>query len=144
VGTAAFFAFASFVWGPLYMWMVVAMLIWGWRRGTEDVRRMYILSPLLLACSMGIPVILISMPNSVWFLLSGYLYSNHMDFAVPFVIKGDNLETSLDIGLVWLVLATLCILFGYAFVGAVLGFERAMNRRGWFKAEPDASPVNPM
>ena len=129
-GTAIFFTVSAIVWGPLYTWMVVVMLIWGRGRSTEDVRHMYLLSPVLLGCSTGILVLIIDPLNSGKFLLAGILNMNNMGFAVPVLLNNMNREASLGIGISWLFAAMICMVIGYVFVGFVLWLERALMKRG--------------
>jgi hypothetical protein len=70
-GMMIFFTVSAIIWGPLYTWMIIAMLFWGRGKSPEAVRRMYTLSPLLLACSMGLPALLVGGPDSGLFLLWG-------------------------------------------------------------------------
>lgn|GEM_PF-3468725 len=136
VGALAFFTFAGVIWGPLYTWMVIIMLIWGRRRGTEDIRRMYLLSPVLLACSMGLPILVMDPASSGRFLLEGILRMNNMGFAVP-ILLGDSSRDPMYIGMSWLFLAAICIVVGYAFVGTVVWAERVLSKRGKFKDEAE-------
>jgi hypothetical protein len=130
-----FFTLSAIIWGPLYTWMVVVMLFWGRGRGVDEIRLLYLLSPVLLACSMGFPVLLLSLPSSGSFLLWGVLRLTHLDFLMPLLSDHFYAEQSLSITLAWLFMAALCIVIGYLFVGGVLLIERALQRRGFFKEE---------
>lgn len=132
LGSIFIFSIAGLIWGPLYTWMVVVMLFWGRGKSADEIRRMYLLSPLLLACSMGIPALFVGFPNSGIFLLWGFLRMNHMDSVMPFLFRYYYHEQSLTIGLAWAFMAALCIVIGYAFVGFVLLIERAMVKRRMF------------
>jgi len=143
LGVLAFFGVSGIIWGPLYTWMVVVMLIWGRNRSTEDIRRLYLLSPVLLACSTGIFSIAISMPDSLFVLLEGFLRMNNMEFVASALFK--NLESEMVAGVVfsWLFMASVCLVVGYAFVGVVVWVERVLDKRGVFKDESDALSTNP-
>lgn len=131
-----FFAFSGIVWGPLYTWMVIVMLFWGRGRSTDEIRRMYLLSPVLLACSMGIPLLITDPATSGRFLLEGILRMNNMGFAIPSLL-GRFSQDSTYIGAAWLFMAAICIVVGYTFVGIVVWVERSMKQRGKFKDESE-------
>ncbi len=136
-GVMIFFTIAGIIWGPLYTWMVVALLFWERDKDIDQIRRMYLLSPLLLACSMGIPALLINFPDSGIFLLWGFLRMNNLDSAMPFLFRNDYHQQSITIGVAWAFMAALCIVVGYAFVGLVLLIEKGMKKRGAFREEGD-------
>lgn len=138
MGSVFFFSIAAIIWGPLYTWMVVVMLFWGRGRSADAVRRMYILSPLLLACSMGLPALLVGIPDSVMFLLWGLLHMNNLDFVIPAHFENYYQEQSLSIGLAWAFMAALCVVIGYAFVGMALLIERALKKQNLFESEDGA------
>ena len=140
LGTMIFFSFSAAVWGPLYTWMVVVLLLWSRGRDADQVRQLYLFSPILLACSMGIPTLLVAIPDSAVFLLSGFLHMNNLDFVVPVLFRNFDHEQSLALGAAWLFMASICVVVGYAFVGVVILFERAMKKRGLFKE--DAVTIN--
>jgi len=96
---------------------------------------MYMLSPVLLACSMGIPVLIVDPRTSAYFLLEGILRMNDMGFAVPVLLKDFAREMALSIGVAWLFMAAICIVVGYAFVGIALWIEKLMIKRNMFKEE---------
>jgi hypothetical protein len=137
LGSIIFFSFTAIVWGPLYTWMVVVMLFWGRDKSTTEIRNMYLLSPVLLACAMGIPALLVNAPYSGGMLLLGFLYMNRMDFIRPILFKDYQQEQILTAGLVWAFMAAICIVVGYMFVGIVLMIEKAMKRRDFFKEEEE-------
>lgn len=137
-GMFSFFAISGVIWGPLYMWMVIVMLIWSWGRRTEEVRQLYMLSPVLLAGSMGIPALIFDPTSSGRFLAEGFLRMNNLGFVVP-ILMGESGEEPVYIGLAWLFMAAICIVVGYAFVGTVVWIERGLTRRGKFKDESFAS-----
>jgi len=134
-GILAFFTLSATIWAPLYTWMVLVMLFWGRGRKTEEIRTLYFLSPILLACAMGVPALLVGIPDSGMLLLWGILHLNHLDFLMPVLLENYSGEQSLTVGLVWAFMAALCIVIGYVFVGCVLLIERAMKRRGLFLEE---------
>jgi hypothetical protein len=137
LGSVIFFSFTAVVWGPLYTWMVVVMLFWGRGKSTDEIRNMYLLSPVLLACAMGIPALLINAPHSGALFLWGFLYMNKLDFIIPLVFKDYQQEQVLTAGLVWAFMAGICIVVGYMFVGIVLMIEKAIKQRDFFKEEED-------
>jgi len=143
LGVLAFFGISGIIWGPLYTWMVIVMLIWGRGRSTEDVRRLYLLSPVLLACSTGIFAISLSLPNSLFVLLDGLLRMNNMEFIASALFK--NLESQMVSGVVfsWFFMATVCVVFGYVFVGVVVWVEKVLDKRGLFKDESNALSIDP-
>jgi hypothetical protein len=134
-GMMIFFTISAIIWGPLYTWMVIAMLFWGRGKSPDAVRRMYILSPLLLACSMGLPALLVGIPDSGLFLLWGFLQMNHLDFVMPILFENYYQEQSLSIGLAWAFMAAICVVIGYAFVGIALLIERTLKKQNLFKSE---------
>jgi len=133
IGTMMAFSISAAVWGPLYTWMVVALLFWSRGKDADQVRQLYLFSPLLLACSMGIPTLLLGIPNSIVFLLSGFLHLNNMDFVIPILFRNFDREGALVLGMAWLFMAAVCIVVGYAFVGIVVWMERVMTKKGKFK-----------
>lgn len=135
IGVLAFFGLSGVIWGPLYTWMVIVMLIWSRGRKTEDVRLMYLLSPVLLACSMGIPVLILEPVDSSKYLLGGILRINNLGFAVPVFVRYLADETPMVLGVAWLFMAVICLVIGYVFVGVVLWVEKIMLKRGMFKDE---------
>lgn len=134
-GMMIFFTLSAMIWGPLYTWMVIVMLLWGRGKSTDTIRRLYILSPILLACSMGLPAMLVGIPDSVFFLLWGLLHMNNLDFVMPALVENYYEEQSLSIGLAWVFMAVICVVIGYAFVGMALLIERALNKQNVFKSE---------
>jgi len=137
LGSVFFFSFSAIVWGPLYTWMVVVMLFWGRGKRTDEIRNMYLLSPVLLACAMGIPALLVNTPYSGALLLWGLLYMNRLDFMIPILFKDYQQEQALTAGLVWAFMAAICIVVGYLFVGMVLLIEKVMKRGSLFTEEED-------
>ena len=124
--------------------MVVVMLFWGRGKTAEEVRTLYLLSPVLLACAMGIPVLLVSIPGSGLLLLWGLLHLHNLDYVMPVLFENYSAEEYLSIGLAWAFMAALCIVIGYLFVGCVLLIERIMKRRGFFiEEEPSGETLPP-
>jgi len=137
-GLVAFFAITGIVWGPLYTWMVIVMLIWSRGRKTEEVRLLYLLSPALLACSMGIPAVTMSMPYSLYFLLDGFLRMNNMGYVSSALLRDlRNFDTAAGMFAVWFFMAGICIVVGYAFVGTVVWFEKMLRKQGRLKDESE-------
>lgn len=130
-----FFSFSAVIWGPLYTWMVIVMLIWGRSRSIEEIRRLYILSPCLLAGSMGYPALLVDLRMSMLLLVGGFLQINNMGYVAARLFEGFERENMLVIGTAWFVMAAMCLGVGYIFVGIALWLERLMNQRGWLKEE---------
>jgi len=133
-----FFTLSAILWAPLYTWMVVVMLLWGRGKAADEVRTLYLLSPVLLACAMGFPAVLVGMPGSALMMLWGILHMNNLDFIMPMFLDNYSVEQSLAIVLAWAFMAALCIVIGYAFVGGALLIERALKRRGLFIEEKDS------
>jgi len=135
LGTMYFFLVSAIIWGPLYTWMVVVFLIWGWKRDANQVRQLYLLSPLVLAGAMGIPVLIVDLPTSLVFLLGGFLELNHMGHVMSWLFEEYRLEMSMSVAAAWFFMALICVVIGYAFVGIVLWVERGLKRSGRFKGE---------
>jgi len=119
------------------------MLFWGRGKTADEVRKMYLLSPGLLAAAMGFPALLVSMPGSGLMMLWGLLHMNNLDFIMPVFFDDYSVEQSLSVVLVWAFMAALCLVIGYAFIGGVLLIERAMKRRGLLVEEEPAGEVVP-
>ena len=143
-GTVAFFTFSAIIWGPLYTWMVVVILLWGRGKRADEIRLLYLLSPVLLACSMGFPVLLVSLPTSGAFLLWGVARMTHLDFMIPVFFGSFYLEQAFTTILAWVFMAAVCIVVGYLFVGGVLLIERVLQRRGFFKEEKGSDETEPV
>ncbi len=143
IGILAFFTLSAILWAPLYTWLVVVMLFWGRGKTADEVRKMYLLSPGLLAAAMGFPALLVSMPGSGLMMLWGLLHMNNLDFIMPVFFDDYSVEQSLSVVLVWAFMAALCLVIGYAFIGGVLLIERAMKRRGLLVEEEPAGEVVP-
>ena len=142
-GTFMFFTFSAVIWAPLYTWMVVVMLLWGRGRTETEIRTLYLLSPALLSGAMGIPALLVGLPESGLFLLWGFIHMNHLDFVTPILLKEYSPDDAMAIGLVWGFMAVLCLVIGYAFVGCGLLLERVMYRRGFFQEEQPSGEIFP-
>ncbi len=134
-GSVIVFLVSSVIWGPLYTWMVVVMLFWGRGKPADEIRRMYLLSPILLGCSMGIPILFTDLPGSTALLAWGFLHLAHLDFIVQTFFKDYPLEESLGVGVAWVLMAAICLIVGYVFVGIVLLIEKSLKRRNLFKEE---------
>lgn len=142
-GVVAFFAFSGILWGPLYTWMVIVMLIWSRGRNTDDIRFLYFLSPVLLACSMGIPAISVSLPTSIFFLIDGFLRINNLGFVSSVLLKDMDQDMFFGVSFSWAFMAVICLVVGYAFVGVVVWIEHVLTRRGFFKDETDILLAEP-
>jgi hypothetical protein len=136
-GVFTFFGVSAIIWGPLYTWMVIVMLIWGRGKSMADVRRLYLLSPVLLACSTGIPAIVFSAPGSIYFLVDGFLQMNNLGFVSTILLKDMYMNSDYELLFAWFFMAAICLLVGYVFVGIVLWIERILIKRGKFKDEID-------
>lgn len=134
-GLLVFFTFSAVLWAPFYTWMVAVLLFWGRGRTNHEIRTLYVLSPAVLAGAMGLPALLVGLPESGMFLLWGFLRMNHLDFAIPLFFENYSLEQFAGIILVWAFMAALSLLIGYLFVGGALLIERGMDRRGFFRGE---------
>ena len=120
------------------------MLFWGRGKTADEVRTLYMLSPALLACAMGFPVLLVSFPGSGLLLLWGVLQLHNLDFIMRILFENYSIEEYLSIGLAWAFMAALCIVIGYAFVGCVLLIERVIKRRGLFIEEEPTGETLPL
>ena len=143
LGILAFFTLSAILWAPLYTWLVVVMLFWGRGKPADEVRKMYLLSPTLLAAAMGFPALLVSMPGSGLMMLWALLHLHNMDFIMPVFFDDYSVEQSLSVVVVWAFMAVLCLVIGYAFVGCVLLIERTMKRRGLLVGEEPADEILP-
>ena len=130
-----FFALSGIIWAPLYTWMVIILLFWARGKSAGEVRGLYLLSPLILACSMGIPALLVNAPYSGRFLLSGFMRMYNLDFMLPALFKEADTEQGLSIGLAWIFMGGLSVVIGYVFVGGVILIERALLKRNAFLDE---------
>jgi hypothetical protein len=144
LGSVLFFLVAGVVWAPLYTWMVAALLFWGRGKNADEIRSMYLLSPVLLGCAMGLPALLVDIPGSVLLLISGLLHVFNLDFIVPTLLENYYPEQALAIGVGWAFMAAICLVVGYAFVGIVLLIERVMKRRGLFSEEVNIGRQPPL
>jgi hypothetical protein len=135
MGTMMFFALSGIIWVPLYTWMVLVMLFWGRDKSAKEVRGLYLLSPLILACAMGIPALLVNAPYSGAFLLSGFIRMYNLDFILPAIYREIDTEQALGIGVAWMVMGGLCVIIGYMFVGSILLIERVLLKRDAFLDE---------
>jgi hypothetical protein len=128
-GTVMFFSVSAIIWGPLYTWAVILMLFWGRGKPADELRRAYLLLPVLLACSMGIPALLFYMDSSIALLAWGFLHLANLDFLTPLLLKNTPLEEALIVSVAWVFMAAVCLVVGYLFVGIVLLVERILKRR---------------
>jgi hypothetical protein len=144
IGTVLFFLTGGIVWGPLYTWLVVALLFWGRGKNADEVRSMYLLSPILLGCAMGIPILFIDIRHSMMLLLWGFLHMANMDFSAPAFLKNESLEASLAVGVIWGMLAAICVVVGYVFVGIAVLIEKVLKRRGLFTVEEAPAEMPPL
>jgi hypothetical protein len=135
IGTLIFFTLSGLIWVPLYTWMVIVMLFWGRGKSAKEVRGLYLLSPLILACAMGIPALLVNAPYSGKFLLSGFIRMYNLGFILPALFREVDTEQGLSIGLAWMFMGGLCIVIGYLFVGCALLIERQLSKRNVFLNE---------
>jgi hypothetical protein len=119
--------------------MVIVMLFWGRGKRANEVRTMYLLSPVLLACSMGIPAFLFFIDSSAMLLSWGFLHLANLDSVTRVLFKDSAFEESLTAGVAWGFMAVTCIVVGYLFVGVVLLVERVLKRYNLFRGEEDAA-----
>lgn len=144
VGSVMFFSLSAFIWGPLYTWAVILMLFWSRGKSAEELRRAYLLLPVLLACSMGIPALLFWMDSSAILLSWGLLHLANLDFIAPLLLKDYPAEEALLVSVAWAFMAAICLVVGYLFVGIVLLIERILKRRNLFKDEEKAGTTLPV
>ena len=137
IGTFAFFAFSAVIWMPLYTWMVVVMLLWGRGRSIAEIRTLYQLSPVLLACAMAIPAMLLDLPEAGEMFLWGFLRLSHMDPIIPVFLQREAPEQIFRLGLAWVLMAAPCVFIGYTFVSAAELLEKVLDKRGFFLPEAD-------
>jgi hypothetical protein len=134
-GMVAVFAASAFIWGPLYTWMVLAVLFWSRGKTANEIRSMYLFSPILLGCSMGIPAVFVDLRSSAILLIGGILRAINLDFILRSLIEENAIQEAIFIGVVWALMAATCLIVGYAFVGIALLIEKMMKQRGMFGAE---------
>lgn len=134
-GIVLAFAFASIVWAPLYTWMVLVILFWGRGKSADEIRRMYLLSPILFGFAMGTPVLLVDLRSSMILLIWGFLRLANLQLIAPVFLEKYSLEEPFFVSVAWALMAAVCLAVGYAFVGIVLFVETAMKRGNLFKAE---------
>ncbi len=140
-----FFSASGIIWAPLYTWMVAVLLFWSRGKKPDEVRRMYLFSPVLLGCSMGIPVLFVDPAGSAVLFLWGFLHMLQLDSLAPTLLQNnDSFDVSIGIGMVWLFLAVTCAVVGYGFVGIVLLIERVLKGRGLFRDEEDTGGIQPI
>lgn len=130
-----FFTLSGIVWGPLYTWLVIVILFWGRGKKADEVRRLYLLSPVLLGCSMGIPALLVDLPASGVILAWFFLHIINLDFVATALFKDYPQGGLLGIPMLWAFMAVTCLVVGYVLVGIVLLIERVMKKRNLFKEE---------
>ena len=138
LGLMAFFTGAAVVWAPFYTWMVVVLLFWARDKTAAQVKRTYLLTPLILACSLGLPVMAIDLISTRMLVIGGLTRLLNLDFLLPTLLRNVDVEQSLSAGFVWIVVATICLVIGYIFVGIILLIERELQKRQTFRDEPDA------
>jgi hypothetical protein len=143
-GTLLFFTLSAMLWAPLYTWMVIVMLFWGRGKTDREIRTLYLLVPVLLACAMGFPALLVDLPGTVLFLLWGILRANHLDFFTPVLLEYYSIDQALSVSAAWAFMAALCIVIGYTFVGCALLVERVIQRRGLFQEEDPPGEIRPL
>ena len=84
---------------------------------------------------MGLPALLVGVPDSGLFILWGFLHMNRLDFVIPVLLENYDQEQSLSIGLAWAFMAAICVVIGYTFVGIALLIERTLEKQNLFKSE---------
>jgi hypothetical protein len=130
-----FFTFSAIIWAPFYTWMALALLFWGRGKRTNEIRRMYLLSPILLGCAMGLPVLVVDIRNSTLLLFWGFLRIANLDFIQRPFLESSALEEPFAIGVIWMLIAALCTGVGYGFVGFAWLIEWGMKKRKWFEED---------
>ncbi len=137
-GIVASFSVSAIIWGPLYAWMVLAMLFWGRGKNVNEIRSMYLLSPVLLGCSMGIPALFVDLRSSAILLIWGVLRVANLDFIMRTFLENNSIEEAFFVGVMWALMAVVCLIVGYVFVGIVLLIEKVLKQRGMFTAEEES------
>jgi hypothetical protein len=123
------FTTSAIVWGPLYTWMVLVLLLWSIGRSENEIYRVYFLAPLILAGSMGLPASLMDLPQAGMVILWGILHSARMEFFMRFIFPNFDGEYALYFATAIFMMGTLCILIGYAFVLPITWVDRALRKR---------------
>jgi hypothetical protein len=123
---------------------VILLLFWGRGKPAGELRRAYLLLPVLLACSMGFPALLFYMNSSIVLLAWGFLHLANLDFLAPLLLKNYPLEEAFIVSITWAFMAAICLVCGYLFVGIVLLIERILNRRNLFKGEENVGTTLPV
>jgi hypothetical protein len=143
LGMVFFFTISGIAWGPFYTWLVIVILFWGRGKKADEVRRMYLLSPVLLGCSMGIPALLVDIPASAVILAWSFLHIVNLDFVATALFEDYPQEGLFGIPMLWVFMAAICLVVGYVFVGVVLLIEKGMKRRNLFKEDENITGVLP-
>jgi hypothetical protein len=137
-GIVASFSVSAIIWGPLYTWMAVVMLFWGRGKNANEVRNMYLFLPVVLGCAMGIPAAFVDLRSSAALLAFGVLRVFNLDSIAPTLFKNYSFEESLVTSLAWALMAAVCLIVGYIFVGMVLLIEKVMKRRSLCLTEEES------
>jgi hypothetical protein len=129
VNVLIFFTVSAIIWGPLYTWIVVVLLLWSIGRSEHEIYQAYLLSPLILAGSMGIPASLIDLPQAGMVMLWGFLYSARMEFFMRYLFPYFTGEYAAYFAALIFMMGTLCLVVGYAIVLPVTWLDRALRKR---------------
>jgi hypothetical protein len=138
LGSLSFLWIGGIIWVPLYTWMVIVMLFWSRGKSAEEVRNLYLFSPILLGCSMGFPAALIDFPGTLVMLAWGVQHLVNLDSVTSRFFDSETLSLGLSVGIIWAFMAAICVAIGYVFVGIALLLERLMKKRGLFKKEEES------
>ena len=137
-GIVVSFSLSAFIWGPLYTWMVVVLLFWSRGKNANEVRSMFLLSPVLLGCSMGIPALFVDLRSSAVLLIWGVLRVANLDFIMRTFLENNSIEEAFFIGVMWTLMVAVSLIVGYVFVGIVFLIEKVLKQRGMFMAEEES------
>lgn len=135
----ALFAFtiSAIIWGPLYTWVVVTLLLWGIRRSEKEIRFSLLLAPLMLAAGMGIPTAIMDVNTTGALILWNFLHSIHAEHLLPSFFPYFKTEDPMIFMVAMLMMGGICIMVGYPFVLLVLGFDRVLTRKHVLIAETE-------
>lgn len=104
---------------------------------------MFLLSPVLFACSMGIPASGTNFTGLALSLLWGLLHAFNLDLIAPAFFDQYLFEEAFALGMAWAMMAAVSLAVGYGFVGIVLLIERLMKRHGFFREKENAGVMPP-
>lgn len=99
---------------------------------------MFLLSPVLLGCSMGIPALFVDLRSSAVLLIWGVLHVANLDSIMQTFLENNSIGEAFFIGVLWAFMVAISLIVGYVFVGIVLLIEKMLKQRGMFKTEEES------